>query len=138
MEKHPTIALGIDLQVTRTEEGGRKELLDGSFTTKDIQYRPNWGFAGLDHPQEQTGAPVFAWSQDRIAPGDHVRAVIVPMYPQHWEGVDLGAQLTMYEGHRICGLATVVRRFVTRFPIPDVDIQGFQTWTKEAPTSPNP
>lgn len=110
------IALGIDLRLTTSDEGGRKSGL-GPFEPQSFQYRPNWGFDGLDHPREQAGAPVFTWSQSRVEPGDRVRAVIVPMFPASWAKVDVGSQLTMYEGLRACGHATVLWRTTTRWPV---------------------
>jgi hypothetical protein len=127
-QDHP-IALGIDLRLTTREEGGRKSEL-GPFEPMSFQYRPNWGFQGLDLPREQVGAPVLSWSQDRVEPGDRVRAVIVPMFPASWTTVDAGTKLTMYEGPRVCGHATVVWRSATMWPVPKEEYLRFDRWAK--------
>ncbi len=132
-QDHP-IALGIDLRLTTREEGGRKsELRPFSMS---FQYRPNWGFQGLDLPREQVGSPVLSWSQDRVEPGDRVRAVIVPMFPASWTTVDVGTKLTMYEGPRVCGHATVVWRSTTIWPVPKEEYLRFDRWTKTGMPDP--
>jgi hypothetical protein len=134
-EKDHHIALGIDLRLTTREEGGRKRGL-GPFDPMSFQYRPNWGFQGLELPREQEGAPVFSWSQGRVEPGDRVRAVIVPMFPAIWTTVDAGTKLTMYEGGRVCGHATVVWRTKTIWPVPEEEYLRFDRWTKAGTPDP--
>lgn len=96
-----------------------------------LEYRPNWGYHGLDHPREQAGAPVLVWGQDWVEPGDQVRAVIVPMYPEAWQHVAVGDELTMYEGHRVCGVARVIWRSNTdAWPISDSDLPRCRSWTR--------
>lgn len=132
-EQDQPIALGIDLRLTTHEEGGRKGAL-GPFEPTAYEYRPNWGFEGLDHPREQAGAPVFSWSKGRVEPGDRVRAVIVPMYPAYWTTVDVGSKLTMYEGAHTCGHATVVWRTATIWPVPNDEYLRFDRWTRAMTT----
>jgi hypothetical protein len=94
------------------------------------EYRPNWGFDGLGLGPAQTGAPVFSWAQEIVHPGDRVRAVMVPMFPELWTGVDLGSRLTMYEGQRLCGRASVLWRTTTGWPVGEEDYGRFDAWTR--------
>lgn len=125
----PTVALGIDLRLTTSEEGGRRTPI-GPLRPGEFAYRPNWGFVALGSPPAQSGAPVFSWEKPIVQPGDRVRAVIVPMFPAVWDTVDVGSELTMYEGQRVCGHAAVVWRTNTTWPIPRDDYQRFDAWTK--------
>ncbi len=102
----PTVILGIKLTLRATEAGGRTKSLDPAWS----QYRPNWGFAGMDHPHGQAGAPVLCWRDSPIAPGDTTFAAIAPMYPEYWAEVAVGDVLYLCEGVRLCGLALVCAR----------------------------
>jgi hypothetical protein len=125
----PTIALGIDLLLTTSEEGGRRTPI-GPVRPGEFEYRPNWGFDALGAPPAQSGAPVFSWEKSIVQPGDRVRAVIVPMFPGTWETVDIGSALTMYEGPQVCGHATVVWRTPITWPLAEEDRGRFDAWTK--------
>ena len=111
----PTVVLGIELALRATEAGGRTKSLDPAW----YQYRPNWGFAGLDHPNGQAGAPVLCWRDSPIAPGDSTFAAIAPMYPEYWGEVAVGDVLYLYEGAGLCGLALVcAREAIPEWPRP--------------------
>ncbi len=117
----PNVAFGIQLRMTTPQEGGRTRGL-GPLGEAVFGYRPNWGFGPLDHPREQAGAPVLCWDRDHIAPGETVRAVIVPMAPTVWESVHAGDELVMYEGARVCGWALVLWRYLlTAWPLSESD-----------------
>lgn len=105
-----TFAVALDLRVLPTTEGGRRtSLLGGSDPEQRFTYRPNWGFPGWADG-EQTAGPVFGFSEGDIAPGSEVRAVIVGLFPEHapWADLTEGSVLRMYEGSRVCGIASVV------------------------------
>ena len=111
----PTVVLGIELMLRTTEAGGRSKTLDPSW----YQYRPNWGFAGIDHPRGQVGAPVLCWRDSPMTPGDTTFVAIQPMYPEHWGDVAVGDVLYLYEGVRLCGLGLVgVREDLPEGPRP--------------------
>ncbi len=44
-------------------------------------YRPNWGLPSMT-PLDQNGALVFAFSRDRVGPGERTHAVIVTLFPE--------------------------------------------------------
>jgi hypothetical protein len=126
----PVPLLGVRLRLTTTEEGGRDREL-GPFGDRTLQYRPNWGFRGLDHPREQAGAPVLCWARDRVGLGETVRAVIAPMFPEAWVDVGQRSELVMYEGARAWGQATVIwRRQPDRWPLDDSDLQPLRAWAQ--------
>ena len=122
------IALGIELQLIPTEQGGRATPI-GPLRRDGPQYRPNWGFEALGDPPAQTGAPVVSWEKSLVNPGDRMRAVIVAMYPEYWGTVSAGAALSMYEGRRECGRATVVWRAPTDWPVSVEDYARFDRWS---------
>ena len=105
-----TVALGLDLRLARTEDGGRQTpLLGGHDEQHRFQYRPNWGLPGWQDG-DQTMGPVLGFSRSHIHPGEETRAVIVAVLIESvpdWRSVGLGAELRMYEGSRICGRAIV-------------------------------
>jgi len=70
------LAIGLDLRLLTTGEGGRRTpvRLDIPF-----QYRPNWGLVGMPD-REQVGAPVFCASSVEVTPGSSARAVIIPLF----------------------------------------------------------
>ena len=135
MESLATFVFGLELHLTPTADGGRQTtLLGGSATDRRFNYRPNWGLPGMTAP-EQTGAPVFAFSREHIAPGEDARAVIVAMFPEEvplWSAVPEGADLPMYEGPRVCGVGHVVWRAETQLPVSDADESRFLAWLSEA------
>ena len=67
VDSYPAIALGIDLHVTPATEGGRSTPLL-NLADRTWVYRPNWGLPSMT-PPDQSGAPVFAFSRDRVAQG---------------------------------------------------------------------
>src|SRR5690242_11337455 len=115
-----TFAFGIELRLTSTDEGGRQTpILGGTDPQYRFRYRPNWGLPGMT-PPDQTGAPVFAFSRENIAPGESCRAVIVAFFPvvvPRWATVGQGAELPMYEGPRVCGVGRVLWRSATKLPL---------------------
>lgn len=109
VEPIDTLALGIDLKLVPTAEGGRATpLLGGHEVGHRFTYRPNWGLPGWPDG-EQTAAPVLGFSRSNIAPGESARAIIVPLFVElvRWSDVHDGDELRMYEGSRICGTARV-------------------------------
>jgi hypothetical protein len=126
------------LQFTTTAQGGRRTpLLGGAGPEARFTYRPNWGLPQMT-PPDQTGAPVLAFSAQHIHPGDQVRVVIVPPYPQmvpEWTHVAIGDVLPMYEGPRVCGHGRVLWRRDTHLPVPEPDEQRFRAWVLD-PTTP--
>jgi hypothetical protein len=128
-------ALGVDLQVVATEDGGRTKPIGIADEYPPMQYRPNWGLPGMA-PPEQTGAPVVCFGSYPVLPGDTLRAVIIPMFPDRvgaWSFVEVGDPLLMYEGSRVCGRATVrwVRR--SQHPVPESDQARFCDWAGGGP-----
>lgn len=131
MAEEPALAFGLLLRLMTTEQGGRRTpLLGGSEPSVRFQYRPNWGLPHMG-PPEQTGAPVLAFSKKDVRPGETVRVVIVPPYPQmvsEWARVDVGDELPMYEGLQVCARGTVRWRRNTRLPIPVDHEERFRAW----------
>lgn len=124
MEPVETAALGIELFLVATDDGGRRTgLLGGHGPEHRLTYRPNWGLPGWADGA-QTGAPVLAFDRVDMQPGETVHAVIVPMLPSHvpaWSHIAPGDALRMYEGSRVCGRATVRWIEPTTWPVSDVD-----------------
>jgi len=86
-------------------------------------------------PPEQTGAPVFAFSREHIAPGEACRAVIFALFSKQvplWAAVNEGTDLQMYEGTRVCGVGHVMWRAETKLPVPDEDVSRFLAWLAES------
>ena len=135
------LALGLALRFTTTDEGGRTMVLPGGFGREvRFQYRPNWGLPGME-PPEQTGAPVLGFSKEGIAPGDEVRVVIVPPFPQmlsQWATVDLGDVLPMYEGLRVCGLGRVLWKRMLPEGLGDLEEDAFRRWLAGPTDVPEP
>jgi hypothetical protein len=130
-ESRDTFAFGIDLRLTTTAEGGRRRpLLGGADREHRFNYRPNWGLPGMT-PPGQTGAPVFGFSRENIAPGESCRAVIVAFFPAEllrWASVGERTDLPMYEGTRVCGMGRVRWRAETELPVPPADETRFLRW----------
>lgn len=133
MEAVGTLAIGVELQLVPTGDGGRETALKGGSAPGDrFTYRPNWGLPvwGVG---EQTAGPVLGFSADDIQPGDTVRAVLVPTIPDHlpgWRKVEVGEVLRMYEGPRVCGLGTVVWIEPATWPMPPREQDQFTGWLK--------
>lgn len=130
----PWLALGIDLRMTRTEDGGRRKPL-GVVPYVPLQYRPNWRLPGMPHP-EQVGAPILCFGSLPLHPGDQTLAVIIPLVDLSlplWEAVSVGDELRLYEGARDCGSGTVVWVARTLRPLPDEDADRFCAWTQGGP-----
>jgi hypothetical protein len=95
---------GVQLHLYGTDDGGRRTPISaGRFT-----YRPNWSRTQPD-PTRQSGAPLLCASPETVAPGKSCRAVIVPLHPPTWSGLDIGDRLYLYEGTRLRGEATVLK-----------------------------
>ncbi|NTW38509.1 MAG: hypothetical protein HGA44_01265 [Cellulomonadaceae bacterium] len=141
MHEESTYAFGVLLQLTTTAQGGRQTpLLGGAGPEARFAYRPNWGLPQMA-PPEQTGAPVLAFSAQHIHPGDQVRVVIVPPYPQmlpEWSRVVIGDVLPMYEGSRVCGHGRVLWRRDTYLPVPEPDERRFRAWVLDPTTLAEP
>jgi hypothetical protein len=128
-----TLAIGVDLQLVPTADGGRQNPLRGGCAAENrFKYRPNWGLPGWAEG-EQTAAPVLGFSRIDIHPGEAVRAVLVPLFPEHvpaWRDVGPADELRMYEGARICGRATVVWVEPATWFMPDDQQERFTQWLK--------
>jgi hypothetical protein len=137
VDSYPAIAFGMDLQLTPTTEGGRSTPLINTPDRK-WSYRPNWGLPSMV-PPDQTGAPVLAFSRDRVLPGENVHAVIVTVFPEmvdQWNlEVEPGVVLPMYEGPRVCGCGTVIWRTHITLPLDELQEQRFLRWLDD-PTTP--
>ena len=126
----PAIAVGIDLDLTPTPQGGRATPLL-NLPDRRWTYRPNWGLPSMI-PPDQSGAPVLAFSRDEILPGESAYAVIATVFPgmvDQWNlEVEPGVVLPMYEGTRVCGHGTVVWRTNVTLPLSEADERRFLTW----------
>lgn len=91
-EPVPWLALGIELRLTTTEEGGRTKTLGVDDDYRNLQYRPNWGLPGMTGT-DQVGAPVLCFGNFPLALGDRTRAVIIPLVDLSldlWRAVQVG------------------------------------------------
>lgn len=133
MASYPAIAFGIDLHLTPTAEGGRSTPLL-NLSGKTWVYRPNWGLPSMT-PPDQSGAPVFAFSRDRVVPGERAHAVIVSLFPEmvdQWNlEVEPGVVLPMYEGARVCGHGTVLWRADITLPLIEAGQKRFLRWLQD-------
>jgi hypothetical protein len=130
VDSYPSIAFGIELCLTPTTEGGRSTPLL-NLPDRRWTYRPNWGLPGMI-PPNQSGAPVLAFSRDRVLPGESVHAVIATLVPEmmdHWNlEVEPGVVLPMYEGLRVCGHGTVIWRTNITLPLDEREEQRLLSW----------
>ncbi len=137
VDSYRAIAFGIDLHLTSATEGGRSTPLLNS-ADRTWGYRPNWGLPSMT-PPDQSGAPVLAFSRDRVGPGESVHAVIVTVLPEtvdQWNlEVEPGVVLPMYEGARVCGHGTVLWREHITLPLNEADERRFLGWLSD-PTEP--
>jgi hypothetical protein len=122
----PWLALGLDLRLTSTADGGRRRPL-GVDGYRRFEYRADWHLPAME-PDTQAGAPVVCFGRTPIGPGERTRAVIVPLLVDVWRQVQPGDELQMCEGRRVCGHATVVWVAPTTLPLSDVDEQRFRRW----------
>lgn len=123
------LAVGVELYVIPTEEGGRVHPIGGD-DYPELAYRPNWGLPEMT-PPEQTGAPVLCFAHTPVELGDTVRAVIIPMYPDAvpgWSTLRIGDALPMYEGTRVCGRGTVAWVLAADRPLSDSDREHLYEW----------
>lgn len=131
------MAFGVDLRLTPTKYGGRTAPLIDS-PAAQFSYRPNWGLPSMSPPDEQTGAPVLAFSRDVVLPGESAYAVIVPPFPQmvgQWDlEVQPGVVLPMYEGARVCGHGTVIWRTNITLPLDQAVEQRLRAWLTDPDT----
>jgi len=131
MEPTRTYAIGIELRVVTTADGGRNTpLLGGNTPGVRFQYRPNWGLPGWPDG-DQTAAPVLGFSKTGIELGSHVRAIIVPLFSENvpeWHNVTEGDELRMYEGSRICGHGTVAWTQPATWPMPVDEQERLIEW----------
>ena len=141
MEPETTFAFGCLLRLTPTAVGGRRTpLTGGSGPDVRFKYRPNWVLPGMVAP-DQTGAPVLGFDRTQVAPGESVRAVIVPPFPPMipaWAEVKVGDDLPMYEGPNVCGHGRVLWRRTTVIPIPRHEEEAFRRWLIEGSESDEP
>jgi hypothetical protein len=137
--EEPTIAFGLLLKFAATKKDGRSSPLPGGHDISvRFTHRPNWGLPNMA-PPDQIGAPVLGFSRSNIQPGDEVRAVIVPLYPEmvgEWDAVTVGDEL--YEGTRVYARARVLWRRGTSWPLPKQDEDRFRTWLAGPDEAPEP
>ena len=131
MEPVTVLAIGIDLDLVPTEDGGRaRPLLGGYVPESRFTYRPNWGLP--DWPGEkQTAGPVLGFSRTDVRPGEGVRAIVVALFLEHtpdWRGVGPGDVLRMYEGSRICGHRCVAWVKPATWPMPEDEQDRLVAW----------
>ena len=111
IEPLTTVAIGADLRLVSTEDGGRQTPWRGGCAAKNrFTYRPNWRLPGWTEG-EQTTAPMPGFSRIDIHPEDTARAVLAPLFLERlpaWPDVGPGDEPRMHEGARIRGQATVV------------------------------
>ena len=134
-DSEPWLAIGLDLTLVSTGQGGRSTPIR---FTAPLGYRPNWGLPGMTGTT-QTGAPVLCSSASELAPGGTARAVIIPLTGTHlteWRLPDPGDTLRMFEGPRICGHATVRWAATTHRPLPSADQARFCAWTTSGDDRP--
>ena len=127
------LALGLDLTLVGSEEGGRQTPLL-NLPDAGWSYRPNWGLPSMT-PPDQTGAPVLAFSQPEVAPGDRARAVIITPFPEmvdQWRReVVPGVVLPMYEGSRVCGHGKVMWSVEVRLPLSEREETRLLQWLEQ-------
>ena len=132
--------------MVRTEDGGRQRPIGGD-PYPPGGYRANWGLPGME-PGEQAGGPVLCFGHLPVSPGDTVRAVIIPMFPEHvgsWWDLTVGDHLLLYEGSRVCGRACVAWAITTesarsprgtavmQYRVTDDDLERFSAWARGGP-----
>ncbi|MCD4851433.1 hypothetical protein LN996_11480 [Arthrobacter sp. AK01] len=134
MEPFTTLALGVDLHLATTADGGRRTPLLGGYAAENrFKYRPNWGLPGWPDG-EQTAAPVLGFSRKDIQPGETVGAVLVPLFPDRvpaWRDVQPGDELRMYEGSQICARGIIVWVEPTTWFTTDDDRDRFTEWLRD-------
>jgi hypothetical protein len=97
------VQLTIAIRLTSTAEGGRRSAISPG-------YRSCWGNGDtVDGAEQFHDAPILILDPNTVAPGDSGVAVIQPILPDAigWEDVRVGDVMTMVEGSRVCGTATV-------------------------------
>lgn len=132
------MALGVELRLLTTAEGGRSKAIGVADDYEDFDYRPNWGLPWMSHA-EQTGAPVLCFESFPVQLAVTVRAVLVPLYPQmlpEWKRVAVGDELRMYEGARVCGIATVEWIAPTDNRVSEDDRARFCAWARRDGAAP--
>ena len=128
-ESKSWFAVGIDLHLAATEDGGRSKPL-GAAGYKPYEYRPNWRVPGMA-PPNQIGAPVLHFGATPLYPGDRTRAVIVPFAATSldlWRALNPGDELVLLEGPRICGQAHVAWITATTWPVLPHASESFMDW----------
>jgi hypothetical protein len=127
----PVLALGVDLSLVGTADGGRVTPLRGGYDPEcRFTYRPNWGLPGWPDG-EQTAGPVLGFSRTNVHPGEKVRAIVVPLFVEHypeWRDVAPGDVLRMYEGSRVCGLGHVRWVEAATWYMPDDEQERLVAW----------
>lgn len=135
-DKRGWLAFGITLHLLPAEESGRRRPV-GTHPYVRFSYRPMWQLPGMT--AEWTDAFVLHLANTPLALGETARAVIVPAAPRSlpmWQAVKVGDELRMFEGARLCGVATVAWRAPTGRPPPAGDEQRFIAWTEGAAGEP--
>ena len=98
----PPRALRASLRLLSTAAGGRATPI-----TND--YRPHWD-AGAKWNGEPvlSDARVILEDREELQPGEECVVRLEPLFPEFWVQVRVGATLTMHEGQRVLGHATVL------------------------------
>jgi translation elongation factor EF-Tu-like GTPase len=94
----------IRLRLLSTDDGGRRNPIAQG-------YRSSWdnGDRTDDGSTHFHDAPVVHLSVEWLAPGDEADAVSVPVMPDAWTNLEVGANLTAYEGGRSVAAAVVTK-----------------------------
>ena len=135
MEPVEVLAIGVDLELMSTQDGGRQRPLPGgSEVSSRFTYRPNWGLPGWPDV-EQTAGPVLGFSRTDIRPGDRARAILATLFLDHvpaWWDVSAGDELRLYEGSRVCGLGRVRWVEPATWPMPEAEQSRLAEWLLDA------
>lgn len=102
-EQH-CIYIRANLCLTAPEDGGRRTPMASS-------YRAHWAFPPDVHSERHDAPITFeVGPHEWLAPGGQTLVRIHPLVPDLWEGIPLsqGLVLTMLEGARVIGTATVI------------------------------
>lgn len=89
------------MHAAATDEGGRAH---GMFSG----YRPSfwWGEVS-ERGREYHDAQITFEMVETLAPGEEATAILQPLRPEYWHDVSVGSVLSVHEGARLVGTATV-------------------------------
>lgn len=92
------------LRLLATEEGGRQ-------TPIATGHRSCWDIGGeYEGKPMLNDAPLLIESDEWLSPGEVAEARLHPLVWEYWQAIQDGQQITMHEGSRLVGVATIIRR----------------------------